>query len=142
MPQTVFGKRLSQTYTAVHAFKANSHTSPNAVKAPDDKDSFPESAVSPNDKTLTPYLFTGKCGRVLGKFTVFIKSDEEVMEDQSHLCSKVNCGQNVKCVVVLGTYIAMCECQYLNYGERCEKSLESYKRQLQQGTEIRTQTPE
>ncbi|XP_074478200.1 uncharacterized protein LOC141759769 [Sebastes fasciatus] len=129
---TIFGKRLSQTYTAVHAFKKNNQTSTNALEAPDEGDS-----AIPQSSSLTPHLFTGKCGKVLGKFTIFIKSDEE-LKSREDLCSKVNCGKNGKCVVVPGTFIAMCECQYPYYGERCKMSLESYKSNLQQELKGRT----
>ncbi len=142
--EKVFGKRLSQTYTAVHAFKRKSHTSTSAVKAPDTEymdSALPESSVSlKDDSSLTPYLFTGECGNILGDFMVLIKSDVEIKGDNP--CTKVKCQHNGKCVVVSGTFIAMCKCQYPHYGEHCEMSLESYKRQLQQDTEGRTQTPE
>ncbi|XP_049421036.1 uncharacterized protein LOC125881765 [Epinephelus fuscoguttatus] len=127
--ETIYGKRLSQTYTAVHAFKKERKT------LEDDEDS-----VTPVSSSLTNHLFTRDCGKLLGKFTIFIKSDEE-LGSREELCSEVNCGQNGKCVVVQGTFIAICECQYPYYGERCEMRLESCKRSLQQGLVSRTQSP-
>uniref|UniRef100_A0A8C4HM38 EGF-like domain-containing protein n=1 Tax=Dicentrarchus labrax TaxID=13489 RepID=A0A8C4HM38_DICLA len=120
--KTVFGKSLSQTYTAVHAYKKSSHTSTNTVEAPNDEDSeLPESSVSLKGQlSLTPHLYTGKLDP----------------------CSKKKCSQNGKCVVVPGTLIAMCECKYPYYGEHCEMTLETYNRQLRQDTDGRTQTPE
>ncbi|XP_068565621.1 uncharacterized protein [Cebidichthys violaceus] len=130
--ETIFGKPLFQTFTAVHGYKLKNHASTNDVEAPDDYD-FPESSS-------LPFLFMGKCG-VLSKYMVFIKSDEE-LRGKEHLCSNVNCGENGKCVVVPETFIAMCECRYPYFGERCDMSLESYKRLLQQEPKRRTQTPE
>ncbi|XP_035512361.1 uncharacterized protein LOC118324239 [Morone saxatilis] len=140
--ETVFGKSLSQIYTAVHAYKKSSHTSTNTVEAPNDEDSaLPESSVSlKGQSSLTPHVFTGKCGTIFGKFIIFIKSDEEIMGVDP--CSKKKCSQNGECVVVPGTLIAMCECQYPHYGEHCEMTLETYNRQLRQNTERRTLTPE
>ncbi|GLD55045.1 uncharacterized protein AKAME5_000759000 [Lates japonicus] len=135
--ETVFGKRFSQTYTAVHAFKIKSQTSTSAVEAPEDEDLvLTESALSSPPSSL----FTGKCGKLFGKFVVFIKSDEEIMGEK--LCSKVKCGKNGKCVDVSDTLLAMCECQYPYYGEHCEMSLESYKSLLQWEPERRTPNPE
>ncbi|XP_078018695.1 uncharacterized protein LOC144458859 [Epinephelus lanceolatus] len=132
--ETIFGKRLSQTYTAVHAFKKERKTL-KLVEESDDEDS-----VTPVSSSLTNHLFTWDCGKFSGKFTIFIKSDEE-LGSREELCSEVDCGQNGKCVVVQGTFIAICECQYPYYGERCEMRLESCKRSLQQGLERRTQSP-
>ncbi|XP_018553782.1 uncharacterized protein LOC108898308 isoform X1 [Lates calcarifer] len=135
--ETVFGKRFSQTYTAVHAFKIKSQTSTSAVEVPEDEDLvLTESTLSSPPSSL----FTGKCGKLFGKFVVFIKSDEEIMGEKP--CSKVKCGKNGKCVDVSGTLLAMCECQYPYYGEHCEMSLESYKSLLQWEPERRTPNPE
>lgn len=129
--ERVLGKELSQTYTAVHAYKSKSQTASTVVELPHVEDSeLPHNSVSLNDPSLTPHLFTGECGKKFGKYTVLIKSDEEIMGVNP--CSKVRCMNNSKCVVVSGTSIAVCECQYPFYGERCEKSLETYKRSLLQ----------
>ncbi|KAI3354759.1 hypothetical protein L3Q82_004585 [Scortum barcoo] len=108
----------------------------------DDKDedsALPESSANFQDNpSLAPYLFVGKCGKALGNFIVLVKSDEEIKGD--NLCAKVKCQHDGKCVVVSGTFIAMCECKYPYYGDHCEMSLESYERQLQQDTEDRTRT--
>lgn len=120
--ENIFGKRLSQTFTAVHAYKKKSQTATSGVEAPNENDfAIPQSA------SLTPHLYTGKCGKSLGKFMVLIKSDKELLRKED-LCSSVNCGEKGKCVVVPETFITMCECQYPYYGERCDTSLESYRR--------------
>lgn len=129
----IHGKRVSQTYTAVHAFKRTSQTATNAVEGPDVED-----FAMTESSSLTSHLSTGECGKVFGKFMVLIKSDQE-LNGKEYLCSKVNCGQNGECVVVPGTFIAMCKCQYPYYGERCKKSFESYKRDLQKEAERKTQ---
>ncbi|XP_075994195.1 uncharacterized protein LOC142988804 [Genypterus blacodes] len=122
--ESVHGKRLSETYTAVHTFvKKNRQGATNAKEAPKEE---PDNVEPPQ----TPNVYVGKCGKVEGigrrYFIVLIKSDEEIMGVNP--CTKTNCGSG-KCVEPT-KFIAMCECKYPQYGERCEKTLETYGTEL------------
>ncbi|XP_067433862.1 uncharacterized protein [Thunnus thynnus] len=130
--EKVLGKSLSQTYTAVHAFKGHDQTAPISIEETVDENSEPLTYIPYMDES-TPtvsYVHKGKCGNelgnLIGNYYVFIKSDEEIMGVDP--CSNVKCQHNGECVVVSG--IAMCKCKYPFYGEKCEESLEEYKKNL------------
>ncbi|KAM4530556.1 uncharacterized protein PAE49_023014 [Odontesthes bonariensis] len=114
--------QVAQTYTAVHAFKKDGQQSLSGVKEDeDDIIQVPESA---------PYYHTGKCVRNVqdhGSYTVMVKSDKEMMKD---ICGGVDCGSHGKCEVIPQTSVGVCECQDQYYGEKCEGSLDQYKREL------------
>ncbi len=131
--ESLEGKPVSQTYTAVHAHLSKSHDSHNAQEIPDyDFNLSPEDSLAQTD---TPYIYRGECKRFLlmtGTFVVLIKSDEEIMAEDS--CSKLDCGEKENrgsCVPVKDMFLAMCQCNKPYYGENCEESLEDYKKYLQ-----------
>ncbi|XP_072224202.1 uncharacterized protein [Leuresthes tenuis] len=113
--------KVTQAYTAVHAYKKDGHES--RTGGPNEFDSFrkPESS---------PYYHTGKCKRLSlksGSYTVMIKSDREMIND---LCREMNCGPHGKCELIPETSVAVCECHDQYYGEKCEQSLDDYKQEL------------
>uniref|UniRef100_A0A8C4F8C2 EGF-like domain-containing protein n=1 Tax=Dicentrarchus labrax TaxID=13489 RepID=A0A8C4F8C2_DICLA len=123
---------VSQTYTAIHAYRKNGHDSYDAKE--DEVYADPE-----NPSAKAPYIYTGECqkspGVKGGKFVVMIKSDEEMMTRDP--CSKLNCGgpQRGTCFRMVDTFVAMCECKLPYYGKNCEQNLEDYKRALESATD-------
>ncbi|XP_015260325.1 PREDICTED: uncharacterized protein LOC107104754 [Cyprinodon variegatus] len=138
--EQVGNAKLKDTYSVIHAyFKKHSHKhesvlSLDAAEAPS-ADEF-----NPDVDQPIPYTYTGKCsfnivgkldGPTSGKFRVLIKSDEERMKVDP--CKNVDCGEKEKrgkCVEVKSARIGLCECHEKYYGERCEESLEDYKKSL------------
>lgn len=133
--ETMEGKSVTRTYTAVHAYLRKAHDSYNTKE---ETDEGYEVSAAPEDQT--PHVYIGKCEKYLGlgkgKFVVLIKSDEEIMTEDP--CSKLDCGGagRGKCVKVKGMFLAMCECKMPYYGEHCEESLEDYKKHLEGKIEV------
>ncbi|KAM3598659.1 uncharacterized protein V6R79_021010 [Siganus canaliculatus] len=119
----------SRPYTAVHAFlrKDNPHQSTDGN----------EYGVHPRDGL--PFFYSGVCKKYKlldGKFVVMINSDEEQETDDP--CSKVDCGpeQHGHCVPVKGLFIGLCKCHSNRYGEKCEGSVEDYKKKLLEAVKL------
>lgn len=131
--ETVEGKPVSQTYTAVHAYLREAHDNLDAKEVTDED--YDVSASPEDSSAQTPYIYRGECQRSPGvkggKFVVLIKSDEEIMT--TNPCSKLDCGGNERgsCVQVKDMFLAVCECKMPYYGQNCEESLDDYKRYLQ-----------
>lgn len=136
----VSGKMLSETYTAVHAFKINSQTATSAVDEGSQclsiESSNPDDIMLADGTSEAPNVLISECGKVLGKYMVFIKSDEEINDVDP--CEKIKCDNGGKCVKVSGTSVGVCECKYPFYGKHCKKSLDKYKGGLlKESTEVR-----
>ncbi|KAG8001658.1 hypothetical protein GBF38_007412 [Nibea albiflora] len=114
---------LSDTYTAVHAFLFKGHDSYDGTEVEFESSSSHE----------TSYIHTGECERSPkvkgGKFVVMIKSDNELLKQNP--CIDLNCVHG-QCVRVVGTFVALCECEESYYGQYCEKSLDDYKDELEE----------
>ncbi|XP_017161705.1 uncharacterized protein LOC108166496 [Poecilia reticulata] len=123
-------------YSAIHAFIRKEHGSVHALEA---EEAPNEEEFSPDEQQTTPYLYTGDCTiSVFGKgvvvpvkrFRVLIKSDEEWTNESP--CKGVDCGGKDRgtCVEVKNARIGLCECDKKYYGEKCEESLEDYKKKV------------
>ncbi|XP_034721146.1 uncharacterized protein LOC117939816 [Etheostoma cragini] len=127
---------VSQTYTAVHAFRAKAHDS-HAAKTIQDK--IVEEDFVPGG--TTPYVYAGKCQKDplinTGEFVVLIKSDEEMLKPDP--CSNLDCGgpQRGDCVPV-ETIVAVCKCKKPYYGKKCENSLNDYEKALNKEIDIKS----
>uniref|UniRef100_A0A672M198 EGF-like domain-containing protein n=1 Tax=Sinocyclocheilus grahami TaxID=75366 RepID=A0A672M198_SINGR len=129
--ELVKGKPVSQTYTAVHAYIRDAHDSQDAQKKQDEDYDV---SAAPEDSP-DQYIYKDKCqkspGVKGGKFVVLIKSDEEITAEDP--CSKLNCGEKKKrgsCVSIKGMFLAACKCNRPYYGQKCEESLDEYKKYL------------
>ncbi|CAK6951980.1 uncharacterized protein LOC127369395 [Scomber scombrus] len=58
------------------------------------------------------------------------QSDEEINDVDP--CKKIRCENGGKCVVVSGTSVGVCECNYSFCGKHCKKSLEDCSRNVQE----------
>uniref|UniRef100_A0A3B5AHS0 EGF-like domain-containing protein n=1 Tax=Stegastes partitus TaxID=144197 RepID=A0A3B5AHS0_9TELE len=121
---------VSETYTVVHAYKGEPHDSFNGKIESDFV------YINTRYPAKTPYIYEGNCKKSIGvrggKFTVLVKSDEEIRNKNP--CAKLYCGGNQRgrCELVKGTKMGICHCNMPYYGQHCESSLEDYKRYLQE----------
>ncbi|XP_015224625.1 PREDICTED: uncharacterized protein LOC107080924 [Cyprinodon variegatus] len=132
IPKVLEKCKIKDKFTAIHAYHFKEHANANTLNA---KDAPTELDYEPEEPQTTPYTYKGKCtplpGIKTGHFRVLIKSDEELMNNNP--CTDVDCGKKEnrgKCVPLGKEYIGLCECEKGYYGQKCEESIEDYKKKM------------